>query len=517
MHSPTITSTKYWPGSLGFSASHAIVIARLLIKDKDHGIHPFIVQLRSLDDWKPIPGIELGDIGLKMGLNTTDNGYAIFSHARIPRTNMLMGQAQVRRDGTYNRLGSQVSAYSTMLYVRNRIVHVVAFQLAQATTIAIRYSTVRTQGHGHYSESVLEVPILSFKSQHHRLLAVTAQSYALLFAAKSCDSVYGEVLAQQKRGDSGLLPYCHALTAGLKAYATQIAADGVEDARKCCGGHGYSLLSGLPDIVAAVTPHCTWEGENYVLYQQTARYLANCADTIKGKQPIDEAMSYLADAYNDEKTGDASRCTASGDDFLNPQVQLTIFRHRAVRLIFEADSLLTTAEQKEKRHFGNRGAWNTHMMPLISAARAHTEFFVLQAFTQHLTSISDSAIHKALSHLRNLFALIALDSTLSPSAAQFFEDGYLSLAQLRTVRAHVNDLHKQLLPDAIALTDAWNFSDASLQSALGMRDGNVYETLMAWTRQVPINVQAGEERGVYRKGWEGVIKPMLKGRGKEKL
>ncbi len=33
LHSPTITSTKYWPGDLGRYTTHAIVFARLIIED----------------------------------------------------------------------------------------------------------------------------------------------------------------------------------------------------------------------------------------------------------------------------------------------------------------------------------------------------------------------------------------------------------------------------------------------------------------------------------------------------
>lgn len=33
IHSPTITSTKFWPGDLGRFTTHAIVFARLIIDD----------------------------------------------------------------------------------------------------------------------------------------------------------------------------------------------------------------------------------------------------------------------------------------------------------------------------------------------------------------------------------------------------------------------------------------------------------------------------------------------------
>jgi acyl-CoA oxidase len=43
IHSPTITSTKYWPGDLGRFSTHAVVHARLLIDGKFYGVQPFFV------------------------------------------------------------------------------------------------------------------------------------------------------------------------------------------------------------------------------------------------------------------------------------------------------------------------------------------------------------------------------------------------------------------------------------------------------------------------------------------
>lgn len=58
----------------------------------------FIVQLRSLEDHSPLPGITVGDIGMKFGngaYNTMDNGVLRFDHVRIPRNQMLMRYAIV--------------------------------------------------------------------------------------------------------------------------------------------------------------------------------------------------------------------------------------------------------------------------------------------------------------------------------------------------------------------------------------------------------------------------------------
>lgn len=65
LNSPTLTSTKWWPGGLGISSTHCIMMARLIIDGKDYGIHAFLLQIRSLDNHKPMPGVTLGDIGPK--------------------------------------------------------------------------------------------------------------------------------------------------------------------------------------------------------------------------------------------------------------------------------------------------------------------------------------------------------------------------------------------------------------------------------------------------------------------
>lgn len=57
IHSPTITATKMWPGSIGIVANHAVVFARLIIDEDDYGVQPFMVQVRDLETHEVLPGI----------------------------------------------------------------------------------------------------------------------------------------------------------------------------------------------------------------------------------------------------------------------------------------------------------------------------------------------------------------------------------------------------------------------------------------------------------------------------
>lgn len=89
LHSPTLTASKWWNGSLGRTANHAIVVAQLLLPKRgsrdqyvSHGPHPFIVQVRDLKTHEPLEGVVIGDIGPKYGYIAMDNGYMLFNHFR---------------------------------------------------------------------------------------------------------------------------------------------------------------------------------------------------------------------------------------------------------------------------------------------------------------------------------------------------------------------------------------------------------------------------------------------------
>jgi hypothetical protein len=113
------------------------------------------------------------------------------------------------------------------------------------------------------------------------------------------------------------------------------------------------------------------------------------------------------------------------------------------------------------------------------------------------------ALHAPLERLCQLFALHTLEQELG----EFTEDGYLSEAQVGLVRTGVRSLLAALRPDAVALVDAFNFSDHELNSALGRYDGRVYEALYAWAQQSPLNQTA------VAPGYAEYLRPMFKKEG----
>ena len=65
----------------------------------------------------------------------------------------------------------------------------------------------------------------------------------------------------------------HALLAALKGYCTTKASIAIEHCRLACGGHGFSLASGLPQLYTLMTGSLTAEGEATVMLLQAARLL----------------------------------------------------------------------------------------------------------------------------------------------------------------------------------------------------------------------------------------------------
>jgi acyl-CoA oxidase len=239
---------------------------------------------------------------------------------------------------------------------------------------------------------------------------------------------------------------------------------------------------------------------------------------LQKAQPTPVSFKYIAEGFEEYHIGGDSgtataakaKCVASGIHFLDPTVQLSIYRHRALRLVYSTSTSIFK-DSIDDNPITASNAWNRHMMSVIDAARAHVEYETLELMYAQLCTITDEyePLRPVLTRVVNLYALATIISPTSTSAITWVEDGYLSLSQINDIRQLVDDLLKELYHDATALTDAWDFSDASLCSAIGCYDGNAYERLLAWTRQLPINVNANKTGGVYEKGWKEVIEPMI--------
>ncbi|KAK9716337.1 hypothetical protein RND81_06G226500 [Saponaria officinalis] len=492
LHSPTLTSRKWWPGGLARVSTHAIVYARLIVDGQEHGVHGFIVQLRSLDDHQRLPGVFLDDIGMKFGnggYNAIDNGCLQLDHVRVPRDHMLMRVVQVMREGKVVESGvPRQLIYGTMVFVRQMIVNDASRFLSKAVCIATRYSAVRRQ---FGSQNGLETQVIDYKTQQSRLFPLLASAYAFRIVGEWVSWLYTDVNERLQAKDFSTLPEVHACTAGLKVVTTSVTADGIEECRKLCGGHGYLVSSGLPELFAVYVPACTYEGDNTVLLLQVARFLMKTVAKLGSGEPFAGTIAYMGRAEHLMQ----SRCPVrKAEDWLNPDVVIEAFEARSLRMSLACAQNLSRFSDPDE-------GFLELSTDLVGAALAHCQLIVVSKFIEKLQQdIPGDGVKEQLQALCSIYALSIVNKHLGDFLATYSitpKQGSLAQDALRS-------LFSKVRPNAVALVDAFNHTDHFLGSTLGRYDGNVYASLYEEALKDPMNQTEVLD------GYQEYVRPILK-------
>ncbi|KAE9552040.1 hypothetical protein FO519_004731 [Halicephalobus sp. NKZ332] len=477
LDTPTVTATKWWPGNLGKSANYTIVMAQLITQGKNHGAHPFFIQVRDEKTHKVLPGLTIGDIGPKFGMHATDNGFMQLHKYRVPRRAMLMRNAKVLPDGTYVPPIHPKLGYSSMIFVRSAVVALMSQFLSTACVVGTRYSVIRRQGE--ITPGAGEVKILDYQTQQYRIFPHIARAIAFRFGGIFLLDMYQRVMGQIKQGNTEALADLHAVASGMKAVATFQTALGIEQCRMACGGHGFSLASGLPQVYSVAVGGCTYEGENMVLLLQLARYLRKRAAEMKSGGPK-EALTPLVEFFF--KTGPRfSRIGTNvpAEDF---EPIHESFEHVARRLTLEA---FEKTENLKKQGLTTEIALNNSAVDWRRASHAFTRVALARIFGTRVQQCEDRGTQQVLNDILKLY----LYYEVGEAAAELLEDGFADGQQIKFAKQQVLDTLGKIRPNAISIVDAFDFNDRELNSVLGRRDGHVYENMLEWAKKSPLNKQ----------------------------
>lgn len=483
IHSPTLTSTKWWIGGLGKTATHGIVQAKLILPGgNDLGPHLFLVQLRSLEDHSVLPGISIGDIGPKAcgGIAAMDNGYARFHHVRIPRTNMFSKFAEVTKDARYIQPQNPKHSFGGMMYIRASMVTGAGWTIAKAITIAIRYATVRRQGNP--DPRGMECQVIQYPSTYYRLLPILSRAYVFILLGRQTTTLFTTFRGQCDCGDFSGIAEVHALLCGLKILATTTAVKDLETARRALGGHGYSAFTGIGRLYADYLPAATYEGDNYVLDGQVARAAVKSyrSSLLVPAQPFGIYSSYIR-LLNDKYPTPISDART----WQSPLAVIHLLEWRAALML--------------KSHVQTMDEPDANANQRLS--KAVTDAYVAVQIGEMFEGLGilPERERDVIGKLYHLFLLTAAEDGL----ADLFSLGLLR-SNDRDLRLAIKSLCSELLPNAIGLVDAFCFSDWVLDSALGVSDGRVYEELWRRVQLNPFNHV--DSTSIYRES----LAPMLR-------
>lgn len=183
------------------------------------------MPVRDTKTLETLPGIEVGDIGPKIGFSTKDNGYLIMNNIVIPKRNMLRKFVSVSKKGEIKTKGDPKVSYATMMVIRQTISCFAPKIYAIPITIAGRYSLFRKQFMNSKKE---EIAIIDYQTQKDKIITRIAEYFAVITGGNAIKDISDRnlVLALQKN-DFSLMNETHVCLCIGKALFSEICYDGM--------------------------------------------------------------------------------------------------------------------------------------------------------------------------------------------------------------------------------------------------------------------------------------------------
>ncbi|KAF2095533.1 acyl-CoA oxidase [Rhizodiscina lignyota] len=465
INTPSVSATKYWIGTTGIWATHSLIVAKLIIDGKNYGNHLFFTQLRDLNTQKLMPGVEIYELGPKafQSMVGVDNGAMQFHNVRVPRSQMLSRNAQVKRDGTYVPPKNVKHSYGSMITVRAIMAEITGYDLLKAVAVAFHYTTFRKQFQQKGKSE--ETTVFDYASVRYRLLPLLAQGTALVIVGQHVKRKFDQYTeAMVKTGDISGLEDIHLQTVGAKVYATHIAAHGIEVCRVACGGHGFNALSGFGRMYANSTKDLTVEGDNYVISQQVPRAILKHYDAkSENSVPSLSYLSLLREAQPKQKLSVRSK-----SDWFALENQQWVMERRLAHLV-EQHIRATKA--------GKDTSFSVHELTM-----AHSDYTYWRGLWEVIPSV-DSSIAEPLKAIGQVFSL----HILQHAHKDLFGEYALSAAQRDSLADAYDDAVQDLAKYARDVIDGYGFTEWEMDSALAKAKDTPYEALFKGAQASEMN------------------------------
>ncbi|MEU4875715.1 acyl-CoA dehydrogenase [Streptomyces sp. NPDC021608] len=416
LHTPHPGAAKFMPNTSTLGGPKAAVVAaRLLVGDRDHGVFLFLTPLTDHDG--PLPHVTVEPLPLRPNA-PVDHCLTSFDHLPLPARSLLQGEhGRLGADGAFaSSLGNRRKRFLTS------IARVTAGKLCMSAA-AVGASRAALAIAVHYGDQRLvsgsrpgrHVPVNAHRTHHGRLLQAVATAYAMTLLHRSLTAAW----ARHTPDDRDRLERLIALA---KAWTTWQARTIALEARERCGAQGLlpaNHLAGFPEYIEGTI---TAEGDNLLISTKAAAELLH--------QPPASPAAHRAPA-----------------DLTDPRFLRDLLAHLEHAFHGQANRALRSGPSHDPQ-----GRWNTASGPALQRAHVHT---ALQAADVLLAALADTAggpAHDVLSELTALFLL----GQLAPHAGLLLADGHIAAHHVHEFPAATDDLTHRLRPRLTTLVRAFD-------------------------------------------------------------
>ncbi|CAD6997130.1 peroxisomal acyl-coenzyme A oxidase 3 [Ceratitis capitata] len=505
INTPDFEAAKCWIGNLGKTATIAMTFANLYTADgENHGLHGFLIPIRDPKTLQAYPGVLVGDMGEKIGLNGIDNGFVMFSNYRIPRENLLNRTGDVTPEGAYESVFSEPgkvlgAALESFSAGRIGIMQESVNTLASAAVIAVRYAALRTQ-FGPEKKGP-EVPIIEYQLQQWRIFPYVAAAGVLKVAVAELTDIYLGIIEKSQKDSNGfelltqIVSEIHAVISSSKPLITWTARDAIQEAREACGGHGYLKASKLGDLRNDHDPSLTYEGDNNVLGQQASNWLLRQWNgTVESPVGTANFLKNRADILQHTYERVLRESPIESMDFV-----LKCYEWMLCYLLNKTSNRVAEDRKTGVHPFDARN--NSQVYGARDLSLAYAEYFALSHFRERFRRLTvNSELSQVLELLFTIYSMWCIDRHMTT----FYVGGFAKSASFaEAIRSRLLTKCAELKDSAVSVADALAPPDFALNSVIAKSDGLLYENLQ---REFMTNKGAFERAS----WWKDIIIPQAK-------
>ncbi|MFF7366814.1 acyl-CoA dehydrogenase family protein [Streptomyces tricolor] len=427
LDTPSPGACKWMPNTSGTGgAKNAVVAARLVVGDTDHGVFLFLTPLTD-SDGRHYPGVEVRPLP-QTASAPVDHCATYFHGVRLPFEAMLQGEhGRLSRDGTFtSTLGNPRKRFLRSV----RRVHAGKLCMSAYSLGVTRHALAVAMRHSHRRltsgmTTGGKVSLIQHRSHHAPLLSAVATIYAATL-------LHRDVVRRWTSGTDAEPEETERLAAVAKAWITWQARAVMTECRERCGAQGLLLSNGIAYQLAANEGTVTAEGDNRVIWVKAAGEMLMGGFTPAPPSGVPVVGRSLEDSgYLQELLADIER----------------IWHGRA----------------RSRLRNGRRGdplaRWNGTVTPALQLVEAHVHRLAAEALLNAVGTTSDAQARAVLGRLHRLFAL----RQVKAHSGDLLAGGCITPEHVHQLPDAEEELIEALLPHTMTLTDGF----AVLEGVLG--------------------------------------------------